>query len=109
MGRDSFDRNRQRSIQDAKGATWEVAFLDFSGGDFDGSVSITPSTPDRVFWKNMYEVALDDLSSLVAPQRVVICEGSRDKHVKAFDAQCYNRLFADEFAEDALHIPRRIR
>ena len=77
----------------------EVAFLDFSGRDFDGSVSITPSTPDRVFWKNMYEVALDDLSSLVAPQRVVICEGSRDKHVKAFDAQCYNRLFADEFAE----------
>ena len=77
----------------------KVAFLDFSGGDFDGSVTITPSTPDRVFWKNMYEVALDDLSSLVAPERVVICEGSRDKHVKAFDAQCYNRLFADEFSE----------
>ena len=77
----------------------KVAFLDFSGGDFDGSVTITPSTPDRVFWKNMYEVALDDLSSLVAPQRVVICEGSRDKHVKAFDARCYNRLFADEFSE----------
>ena len=47
----------------------------------------------------MYEVALDDLSSLVAPHRVVICEGSKDKHVEAFDARCYNRLFADEFSE----------
>ena len=77
----------------------EVVFLDFSGKDFDGSVSVTPSTPNRVFWENMYVIALDDLSSLVAPQRVVICEGSKDKHVKAFDAQCYNRLFADEFSE----------
>ena len=77
----------------------EVVFLDFSGMDFDGPVTIKPSTPTRVFWKNMYEVALDDLSSLVAPHRVVICEGSKDKHVEAFDARCYNRLFADEFSE----------
>ena len=77
----------------------EVVFLDFSGRDFDGPVTMTPSTPDRVFWENMYEVALDDLSSLVAPERVVICEGSKEKHVKAFDARCYNRLFADEFPD----------
>ena len=89
-------REAYRMLREQPG---KVAFLDFSGGDFDGSVTITPSTPDRVFWENMYEVALDDLSSLVAPQRVVICEGSRDKHVKAFDARCYNRLFADEFSE----------
>ena len=77
----------------------EVVFLDFSGTDFDGSVTITPSTPNRTFWENMYEVALDDLSSLVAPHRVVICEGSKDKQVNAFDARCYNQLFASEFPE----------
>ena len=44
-------------------------------------------------------MALDDLSSLVAPHRVVICEGSKDKHVNAFDAGCYNELFASEFPE----------
>ena len=77
----------------------EVVFLDFSGRDFDGSVTITPSAPNRVFWKNMYEVALDDLSSLVAPRRIIICEGSKNKHVKAFDAGCYHRLFADEFPD----------
>ena len=77
----------------------EVAFLDFSGRDFDAPVTIAPSAPNRVFWQNIYKVALDDLSSLVAPQRVVICEGSRDKHVRAFDAQCYNELFTDEAPE----------
>ena len=77
----------------------EVVFLDFSGRDFDGSVTITPSAPNRVFWENMYEIALDDLSSLVAPHRIIICEGSKNKHVKAFDAGCYNQLFADEFPD----------
>lgn len=77
----------------------EVVFLDFSDLDFDGSVTITPSTPNRVFWQNTYKVALDDLTDLVAPQRVFICEGSKDSHVKAFDAHCYNKLFADESPE----------
>ena len=77
----------------------KVAFLDFSGKDFDGSVTITPSVPNRLFWENMYEVALDDLSSLVAPNRIIICEGSKNKHVKAFDAGCYNWLFAEEFPD----------
>ena len=77
----------------------EVVFLDFSRDDFDSAVTLAPSTPNRVFWENMYQVALDDLSSLVAPQRVIICEGSKKQNVKAFDAQCYRRLFADEFPE----------
>jgi len=77
----------------------EVAFLDFSGRNFDAPVHIAPSAPNRVFWQNIYKVALADVASLVAPQRVVICEGSRDKHVNAFDAQCYNELFADESPE----------
>ena len=77
----------------------EVVFLDFSGRKFDESITITSRTPNRVFWENMYEVALDDLAALVAPQRVVICEGSKDKHVNAFDARCYNQLFAGESPE----------
>ncbi len=69
------------------------------GHEFDAAASIAPSVPNRAFWQNTYRVALDDLSALVAPQRVVICEGSRDRHVKAFDARCYNELFVDESPE----------
>ena len=89
-------REAYRMLRERPG---EVVFLDFSERDFDDSVTMTPSTPNRAFWENMYEVALDDLSSLVAPQRVFICEGSTTKHVKAFDARCYSRLFADEFSD----------
>lgn len=77
----------------------QVVFLDFSGRDFDAPVTMAPSAPNRKFWANMYEVALDDLSALVAPRRVVICEGSKSQPVRAFDARCYNRLFAEEAPE----------
>ena len=73
----------------------EVAFLDFSNRNFDESVTIGPSNPNRAFWANTYQVALDDLASLVAPHRIAICEGDKNKHVNGFDAKCYNQLFAD--------------
>ena len=76
-----------------------VVFLDFSEKDFDLPVIISPSKPNRSFWRNVYKVTLDDLASLVAPQRVVICEGNRDANVRGFDANCYNELFADESPE----------
>lgn len=39
----------------------EVAFLDFGGHNFDETVVMEPSAPDRVFWKRNFEVALGDL------------------------------------------------
>ena len=77
----------------------KVAFLDFSDLDFDVPVTIEPSSPNRRFWANIYKIALDDLSSLVAPHRIVLCEGSADKHIEGFDANCYNDLFASEYPE----------
>ena len=50
-----------------------VVFLDFDGHDFDKPVAINPAVPDTAFWNNAYDVALADLASLVAPERVVIC------------------------------------
>ncbi|MCY4150033.1 MAG: AAA family ATPase [Gammaproteobacteria bacterium] len=76
-----------------------IAFLDFSNQNFDAPVTIKPCNPNRTFWMNFYKIALDDLSSLVAPQRIIICEGCAEKHVNGFDAKCYIKLFADEFPE----------
>ena len=42
-----------------------------------------------------YKVALDDLADLIAPARIIICEGSKTKADKGFDADCYNRIFAE--------------
>ena len=79
-----------------------VVFLDFDL-DFDAPQSIEPTRPGRTFWKNAYNVALDDLAALIAPRRVVICEGHPktekpvDNH--SHDARCYERIFEVEFPE----------
>ena len=86
-----------------------VAFLDFGADgngedrDFDKPQFIEPTEPDRTFWERAYSVALDDLAALVAPERVVICEGEPLKAQSAknhgHDARCYERIFEGEFPE----------
>ena len=84
-------------------APGSVVFLDFGDRNFDETQTIKPASPDRAFWKKAYDVALDDLAALVAPSRVVICEGqpltSRPVRNHSLDAQCYGRVFEDEFPE----------
>ena len=74
-----------------------VVFLDFGGHDFDTPQIIQPATPNRSFWHHAYEIALDDLAALVAPSRVVICEG--ELGTKSVDAPCYEQIFKDEFPD----------
>ena len=86
-----------------------VAFLDFGADgngedrDFDKPQLIEPTKPDRRFWERAYSVALNDLAALVAPERVVICEGEPLKAPftknQAHDARCYERIFEGEFPE----------
>ena len=75
----------------------QVIFLDFSNRDFDGPVTIKPAVPHRRFWEQTHEIALDDLAALVAPNQIVICEGSHGD--EGFDAECYNQIFSEEFPD----------
>ena len=52
-----------------------TTFLDFTGLDLDSPVTLRPATPSREFWKRTLDVALGDLATLVAPSRIVLCEG----------------------------------
>ena len=80
-----------------------VVFLNFDGLNFDQTQTIEPTVPNRQFWKSAYDVALDDLAALIAPSRVVICEGQPVKKGPpknyALDATCYGRIFEDEFPD----------
>ena len=80
-----------------------VVFLDFGNGHFDEPQTIEPAETSRSFWKKMYSVALGDVAELVAPERVVICEGepvtTPPVRNHSLDAQCYERIFAEEFPE----------
>ena len=76
-----------------------VVFLDFSDHNLDQPVEIKPRIPNRSFWQTTYRVALDDLSDLIAPENIVICEGNKAGADKGFDAACYNKLFSDNHPE----------
>lgn len=93
-----------RRAQDIeKTSPGKVVFLDFGGRDFDQAQVIEPTKPTKAFWRQVYQVALDDLADLVAPKHLVICEGhpatpdgsSNQEH----DAQCYNQIFGEEFPD----------
>lgn len=104
----------------------DVAFLDFAGHDFDASVVIVPTAVSRHFWLDQLEVALGDVAALVAPSRVVLCEGKPTAGTPSkaeFDARCFRRIFgpampdvhfisignAFEVAADRLEIGRTIQ
>ena len=92
---------RARDIEAEQPGT--VVFLDLGDRDFDQPQLIEPRKPDRQFWKKAHQVALDDLAALVAPERVVICEGhpktERPVRNHSQDARCYERIFEAEFPE----------
>ena len=80
-----------------------VVFLDFGGRDFDTQQVIEPTVPDLTFWNSAYDVALADLAALVAPERVVVCEGEpRTRSAGqnySQDARCYERIFQAAFSQ----------
>ncbi|MDE0410707.1 MAG: AAA family ATPase [Gammaproteobacteria bacterium] len=93
-----------RAAQDMRAEHGEsIVFLDMGSDNFgkernyDQSQILEPSYPDYLFWKRHYTVALDDLAELLAPERVVLCEGSSARNQVSLDEACYNRIFAREF------------
>lgn len=93
----------RRAEEISKKSQGSVCFLDFDGRNFDQIQIIEPISPTRSFWLRTYAVALDDLSALVAPRRVIICEGT-PKTPKAAknesnDARCYDAIFQAEYPD----------
>ncbi|MBX7065618.1 MAG: AAA family ATPase [Parachlamydiales bacterium] len=80
----------------------EVVFLDFSGIEFDQPDILVPAVLNRHFWRKIIEMAFDDMADLVAPRRVVICEGKpagTGGRNPTLDATCYEKIFASEFPD----------
>ena len=65
--------------------------------DYDEPQIIEPAEPDHDFWLRHYSVALEDMAKLLAPDRIVLCEGSTEDDDPGFDGSCYNKIFAREF------------
>ncbi len=76
-----------------------VVFLDFGKDEFgnehnfDEKVTVKPAKPNPNLWAQTYEVALGDLSELVASEQYIFCEG------EDFDEICYSSIFATHHPE----------
>ena len=80
----------------------KVAFLNFTGHDFDQNVPMKPIThPDRNLWATLYDSALEDLSGLLAPEKIIVCESAPGRN--GFDSRCYNEIFSKNYP-DALFV-----
>lgn len=69
--------------------------------------TLIPVTKTRSKWKEIFETALDDLTGLVSPKRIIYCEG-KDKPgangaEKGLDAKVYNNIFSEKY-HDTLFI-----
>ena len=74
--------------------------LDFSEKDyFHGSQTIIPIKSSRKNWLRIFNTALEDLTGLISPKRIIYCEG-KDKpgqngEEKGFDAKVFNIIFGE--------------
>ena len=79
-----------------------VAFLDFDSLNMDKPVELTPATPDRAFWRRQLTIAFGNFADLLAPARVVLCEGEplrRNTRRASFDARCMTSIFGDQMPD----------
>jgi predicted ATPase len=75
-----------------------VVFLDFDNRDFDLSELIKPAKINKTIWDRYFDLAFADFSQLIAPQRIIFCEGtSQGRKYKDFDAQIYGKIFESKY------------
>ena len=75
-----------------------VVFLDFANRDFDLTEVMKPAQIDRAIWDRFFDLAFADFSQLIAPSRIVFCEGtSQGRKYKDFDAQIYGKIFEEKY------------
>ena len=87
----------RRAFDIAVDGPGSVAFLDF--GQVEGpapDVRLKPSQPSSQLLREAMSVALDDLARLIAPEVLVICEGSQvSDRIHVWDERIYRQVFRD--------------
>lgn len=69
--------------------------------------TLTPIKKSLSNWKNIFETALDDLTGLISPRRIIYCEGKDRPGAngleKGFDAKVFNNIYGEKY-HDTLFI-----
>lgn len=81
----------------------KTTIFDFTGVDFDSPATLRPIVGTRSDWSRIFATALEDLTGLLAPRRIVYCEGRPEPRPsgdeQGLDADVYNRIFQEQHAD----------
>jgi len=80
----------------------KVCFFDFHDKNPDERLEFSPVKVTRELWKQTLSIALDDLSELVSPKRIVLCEGRPANLMgknNEFDAQILRKIFNEYYSD----------
>ena len=62
---------------------------------------LTPEKTNITKWREIFQVALEDLAFLVSPKRIIYCEGKDKPGVngqeKGLDAKVFNNIFSEKY------------
>jgi len=97
-----FLRALQEELKD------KAQILDFSEKDyFHGTQTINPIKTTRKNWQRIFSTALEDLTGLISPKRIIYCEGKdrpgQNGEEKGFDAKVFNSVFGETY-HDSLFV-----
>ena len=78
----------------------KAQILNFSEKDyFTGEKTIVPIKPNRSNWQRIFTTALEDLTGLLAPNRIIYCEGKLTEAKvgteQGLDAKVFNQVFGE--------------
>jgi hypothetical protein len=75
----------------------------FEGNFGADEITLTPLKKNRENWKKIFQTALDDLTGLLSPERIVYCEGRKEPSdgggEQGLDAEIYNTIFEEEYPD----------
>jgi AAA15 family ATPase/GTPase len=86
-----------RAAQDLKRTNKNlVAVVEFKP-EFANQATIKPIAGNREDWQRIFQTALEDLTGLLAPRKIIYCEGRQDPtpngEEQGLDADIYNAIF----------------
>lgn len=90
-----FLRALQEELKD------KAHIIDFSEKDyFTGEHTAYPIAPSRSNWQRIFSTALEDLTGLLSPKRIIYCEGRAEPTAagaeRGFDAKVFNNIFSEK-------------
>lgn len=91
-----FLRALQQELKD------KCSVIDFSEKDyFNSACQIEPMLTTRKNWQRIFQTALEDLTGLLAPKKIIYCEGRPEPTIvnreQGLDADIYNEIFSENY------------